>query len=166
MLCQSCKQRAATIHLTEISNNQRNETHLCQECAQAQGLTVKTQIPLNELLNTLLSTQSQTGEQDSAEGKPAEHACPHCGMTLKRFAKESLLGCPEDYKEFKEELMPLIDKNQNGKSYHSGKTPSHMPDASRKEIELTSLRRQLEQAVRNEDYETAARLRDRIQSYS
>jgi protein-arginine kinase activator protein McsA len=44
--------------------------------------------------------------------------------------------------------------------------PSRTPDLNRKEIELTGLKRQLEQAVRNEDYETAAKLRDRIQSYS
>lgn len=166
MLCQSCKQKTATIHLTEIANNQRNETHLCQDCAQEQGLTVKAQIPLNDLLNTLLSAQSQAGEAERADNKGTEHACPHCGMTLKRFAKESLLGCPEDYKEFRDELMPLIEKNQNQKTAHSGKVPSHMPEANRKDIELAGLKRQLEQAVKNEDYETAARLRDRIQSYT
>lgn len=165
MLCQLCKQRTATIHLTEIANNQRNETHLCQECAQEQGLAVKAQIPLNDLLNTLLA-QSAAAEQDTSESPSKEHACPDCGMTLKRFAKESLLGCPEDYRAFQDELMPLIEKNQNGKTHHCGKVPSRMPDMSRKEVELTGLKRQLEQAVRNEDYETAAKLRDRIQAYS
>jgi protein arginine kinase activator len=165
MLCQLCKQRTATIHLTEIANNQRNETHLCQECAQEQGLAVKAQIPLNDLLNTLLA-QSAAAEQEASEKPSTEHACPDCGMTLKRFAKESLLGCPQDYKEFADELTPLIEKNQNGKIHHCGKMPSRTPDMSRKEIELTALKRQLEQAVRNEDYETAAKLRDRIQSYS
>lgn len=162
MLCQSCKQRTATIHLTEIANNQRSETHLCQECAQEQGLTVKTQMPLNELLSTLLSTQPTPAE--SGESKTKEHACPNCGMTLKRFAKENLLGCAEDYKEFGDALLPLIEKHQNGKSQHTGKTPSRIPDSSRRDIELTSLRKKLEQAVRNEDYEMAARLRDQIQA--
>lgn len=164
MLCQSCKQKTATIHLTEISNNQRSETHLCQDCAQEQGLTVKTQIPLNELLNTLLSTQPESGQ--AADTTSREHVCPNCGMTLKRFAKENLLGCPDDYKEFADELMPLIQKNQNGNSCHAGKTPSRMPDVDRREIELAGLRRKLEQAVKNEDYELAAKLRDRIQSYA
>ncbi|MCE5186400.1 MAG: UvrB/UvrC motif-containing protein [Planctomycetaceae bacterium] len=165
MLCQSCKQRTATIHLTEIANNQRTETHLCQECAQEQGLTVKTQVPLNDLLNTLLSAQAQAaGSEPESPGR--EHACPECGMTLKRFAKESLLGCPQDYKEFHDELMPLIEKNQNGKSTHAGKLPSHMPPMNRRESELISLQRKLEQAIRNEDYETAAALRDQIRAYS
>ena len=123
MLCQACKERSATIHLTEINNGQRNETHLCPQCAKQQGLSVQTQIPLNELLNTLLSTQ-QGKTQDST--KPSietggEHACPVCGMTLKRFAKDPLLGCPHDYAEFQPQLLPLIEQSHNGKNYHCGK---------------------------------------------
>ena len=55
MQCQICKQNTATIHLTEIIEGQRNETHLCETCAQKQGVAVKAQIPLNELLGSLLS---------------------------------------------------------------------------------------------------------------
>ena len=161
MICQSCKERTATVHLTEIAGGQRCETHLCQECAQQQGLAVKTQVPLNELLSTLLSTQSQVSENSPS---PAEsgHPCPHCGMTLKRFSKESSLGCTHDYDEFQDELMPLIEQTQNGKTQHCGKVPSRTPQEDRKNVELTNLRRQLDVAVKNEDYETAARLRDQM----
>ncbi len=65
MQCQNCKQHSATIHLTEISNGQRTETHLCEQCAQKQGLAVKNQIPLNELLSTLLAVQCEV-QGDSA----------------------------------------------------------------------------------------------------
>ena len=60
MQCQSCKQHMATIHLTEISDGQRTEAHLCEQCAHRQGLAVKNQIPLNELLSTLLAVQSES----------------------------------------------------------------------------------------------------------
>ena len=125
MICQNCKERTATVHLTEIANGQRNETHLCQECAQQQGLAIKAQIPLNELLSTLLSAQPQVGEESSSG--VSERACPDCGMTLKRFSKEALLGCPHDYKEFEHELAPLIEQTQNGKAWHCGKIPSRTP---------------------------------------
>ena len=164
MICQSCKERTATVHLTEIASGQRCETHLCQECAQQQGLAVKTQVPLNELLSTLLSTQPQAGEKSpSAPG--SEHPCSECGMTLKRFSKESSLGCTHDYEEFQDELMPLIEQTQNGKTQHCGKVPSRTPERDRKDVELTNLRRQLDAAVKNEDYEAAARLRDQMKSY-
>jgi protein arginine kinase activator len=60
--------------------------------------------------------------------------------------------------------MPLIEKSQNGKSHHCGKVPSRTNQQDRSRIERAKLRRQLEQAVKNEDYESAAKLRDRIQA--
>ncbi|HOK95567.1 MAG TPA: UvrB/UvrC motif-containing protein [Anaerohalosphaeraceae bacterium] len=164
MICQSCKEKTATIHLTEITNGHRSETHLCQDCARQQGLTIKTQIPINELLNTLLSAQSKSQSTGSVSVQSGR-ACPVCGMTLKRFAAEPLLGCPYDYTEFQAELLPLIEQSHNGKSRHCGKTPARTSQQDRNEIMLIQLRRQLEQAVKNEDYETAAKLRDQIKMY-
>ena len=57
MQCEGCRKNSATIHLTEIANGQRRELHLCESCAQKQGIAVKSQVPLNELLSTLLSAQ-------------------------------------------------------------------------------------------------------------
>lgn len=167
MICQACKEKTATIHLTEITNGQRIETHLCQDCARQQGLTVKTQIPLNELINTLLGAQTQGGSSGapSASALP-DHACPVCGMTLKRFAAEPLLGCPHDYTEFQTELLPLIEQSHNGKNRHCGKVPARINSQDRKEIELIQLRRQLDEAIKNEDYEAAAKIRDQIKLYS
>ena len=164
MLCNACKERTATIHLTEITNGQRIETHLCQECAQQQGLTIKAQIPLNELLTTLLSTQPQTAAAGGADLK--DKTCPECGMTLVRFSKESLLGCPNDYKVFEDELLPLIERSHNGKSWHCGKIPSHTSEEEKKNIRRRQLQRDLDAAIKNEDYETAARLRDEIKQYT
>ncbi|AQT67077.1 hypothetical protein STSP2_00217 [Anaerohalosphaera lusitana] len=165
MQCQLCKQNMATIHLTEISNGQRSETHLCEDCAQQQGLSVKAQIPLNELLSTLLASQPEAKEELTAAAEDADlgsATCPACGMTLDRFKKESLLGCPHDYEAFEDQLNPLIEKTQNGRTTHSGKVPEHIPEDNKTQIELINLRRRLEEAVKLEDYETAAEIRDKI----
>lgn len=166
MHCQACKERSATIHLTEINNGQRCETHLCRQCAQQQGLSVKSKIPLNELMNSLLSSQQEKASQAEAPSEPgaAEQLCPNCGMTLKQFAKTPLLGCANDYAEFQPQLLPLIEQSHNGKSCHCGKVPTRICEDDRSEIERNKLRRQLEEAIKNEDYETAAELRDRIQA--
>jgi len=166
MLCQACKERSATIHLTEINNGQRCETHLCQQCAQQQGLSIKSQMPLNELMNSLLSTQQQKAAQQAGASivtSDPEHACPNCGMTLRHFAQAPLLGCPHDYTEFQTELLPLIERSHSGKSCHCGKAPARICEHDRNEIERNRLQRQLDEAVKNEDYETAAKLRDQIQ---
>ncbi len=159
MRCQICKKNEATIHLTEITQGKRTEVHLCAHCAQQQGITVKTQMPLNELLNSLLASQPE-GEElfDSLD----EQKCPHCGFTLEQFQKEPRLGCPYDYEIFEKKLLPLIERVHDGKTGHCGKAPSKVPTKMKKQIELSSLQQQLSEAVRKEDYETAAKLRDRI----
>ncbi len=160
MQCQQCKKQAAIIHLTEIAGGQRKETHLCQACAQKQGLTVQAQIPLNELLSTLLSVQPEAAADDKTPAE--EKSCPQCGMTLRRFSKETLLGCPQDYEIFEKNLLPLIERTHNGRTEHCGKVPASVGPDQEKQIRLTALKRKLDSAVKNEQYETAARLRDEI----
>jgi protein arginine kinase activator len=160
MQCQSCHKNDATVHLTEINDGVRTETHLCEQCAQEEGVAVKSQIPLNELLSSLLAAQPEDAE-GFGEGDQ-ERTCPNCGLTLDRFRKEALLGCPHDYDVFEKSLLPLIEKAHDGKTSHCGKVPSKTPADTKKQMELMTLRQQLEAAVKNEDYERAAELRDKI----
>jgi protein arginine kinase activator len=160
MQCQVCQKKEATIHLTEITDGVRSEMHLCEQCAQEEGIAVKSQLSINELLSGLLSTQPSADEMfGDAE---QEVSCPHCGFTLSQFTKEALLGCPYDYEVFEKSLLPLIEKAHDGKTVHRGKVPSKMPQDTKKQIKLTALRQQLEAAVQSEDYEQAANLRDEI----
>lgn len=159
MLCQHCHKNEATIHLTEINEGVRSELHLCESCAQKEGIAVKSQIPLNELLSSLLASQPEEGETGGGE---KQTTCPECGITLEEFRKEGLLGCPYDYEVFEKQLRGLIEKTQNGNTHHTGKIPSKMPAATRNKIELSTLRQELERAVKREDYEHAAQLRDQI----
>jgi protein arginine kinase activator len=160
MQCENCQQNDATIHLTEIVEGVRTEMHLCERCAQEQGIVVKTQIPINELLSGLLASQSGDegifGEQDK------KISCPHCGFTMEQYRKDAVLGCPYDYDVFEKSLLPLIKKAHDDKTTHCGKVPSKIPVDAKKQLELLNLRKQLEIAVQNEDYETAAKLRDKI----
>lgn len=159
MQCQVCKQNTATIHLTEIVDGQRNESHLCESCAQKQGVAVKAQIPLNELLGSLLAAQQEASP--TALSKP-QQSCPHCGMTFEKFRQESLLGCPHDYELFDKQLKPIIEKSHAGHTEHKGKIPSRTPADDRRQLEQLRLRQELEAALQAEDYETAAKLRDKL----
>jgi protein arginine kinase activator len=160
MQCQVCQKNEATIHLTEITDGVRTEMHLCEHCAQEEGIAIKSQIPLNELLSGLLAAQPEDdelfGRSDRAQ------SCPHCGFTLGRFRKDAVLGCPYDYEVFEKALLPLIEKAHDGKTSHCGKTPSKAPVGTKSQIEVMRLRQKLEAAVKNEDYELAAELRDKI----
>jgi len=160
MQCEICQSREATIHLTEIADGVRTEMHLCEQCAQEQGVGVKNYIPLNELLSNLLAVGSK--EEESAALSDSDAVCPHCGFTLEKFREKAVLGCPYDYEVFEKQLLPLIKKAHDGATSHCGKVPSRMPGDSKRQIEIARLRQQLDDAVRNEDYELAARLRDKL----
>ncbi len=160
MQCQICNKRTATIHLTEINDGVRSEMHICEQCAAEQGVAAQSQMSINELLSNLLAVQPSDEEMFGPSEK--DLACPECGFTLDRFRKEGTLGCPMDYKVFEEALLPLIERAHNGKSTHCGKVPTRAPKDTKKFVELSQLRRQLEQAVRDEDYERAASLRDKM----
>ncbi len=161
MQCQICNSNEATIHLTEISDGVRTEMHLCESCAAEQGIAIKSQIPLNELLSNLLAVQPADEEMHDPLKKEA--VCPHCGFTLDQFRKEAVLGCPNDYEVFEKALLPLIEKAHDGHSSHRGKIPTKVPTDTKKQIEVAGLRQQLEAAVQAEDYERAAELRDKIE---
>ena len=160
MQCQICQKNEATIHLTEITDGVRSEMHLCERCAQEEGIAVKSQLSINELLSGLLAVQPSDEEMfgPSEEKK----GCPVCGFTLDQFRKEAVLGCPNDYEFFENALLPLIEKAHNGKTSHCGKIPSRMPQEAKEQIKLANLQQQLDVAVRKEDYEEAAKLRDKI----
>jgi len=160
MQCQICNKRSATIHLTEITDGVRTEMHICEHCAAEQGVATHSQMSINELLGNLLAVQPSDDELFG----PAEDAavCPNCGFDLARLRKEGTLGCPHDYEVLQDTLLPLIERAHNGATRHCGKVPSKIPRDTRKLVKIADLRRQLEAAVRSEDYELAARLRDQM----
>jgi protein arginine kinase activator len=160
MQCQICHENDATIHLTEIADGVRTEMHVCEHCAAEQDIAVKSHIPINELLSSLLAVQPTDDELSG----PSEQklACSNCGFTLAQFRKEGVLGCPNDYEVFEKSLRPLIEKAHNGKTAHCGKIPSKTPKDTKKQMKLLNLRQQLDAAVQSEDYELAAELRDKI----
>ena len=86
---------------------------------------------------------------------------PSCGIKFVEFRNSGRLGCPHDYQEFREELVPLLE-NIHGETRHCGKTPRRCRRRKQTQSELIQLRNRLKQAVTKEDYEEAARLRDRI----
>lgn len=163
MQCQKCNQHSATIHLTEIHNGQRHEMHLCPACAEQEGLTVKNQVPLNELLNSLLSAQPGNPDQAITPDSTEHISCDTCGMTFDQFKQKALLGCANDYEAFEKPLKTILEKAHNGGTEHTGKVPESVPADQQIQVKLAEMRRRLEQAVRSEDYELAAELRDKIE---
>ncbi len=156
MLCQKCKKHTATVHLTEIVNNEKREKHLCEQCAAQEGITSgKVQEPINQLVAKFVLAQSEAREL-------SQLTCPECGMTFLQFRNGGLLGCPNDYDVFRDALTGLLEKAHEGRLQHVGKIPGGRENKHKRQHELMTLRRELQDAVDLEDYERAAMLRDKI----
>jgi len=154
MKCQKCT-KAATLHITEVlGEDQWEELHLCEECAH------KYLYEPQQKASGAKPGGVPAGEE-SEEGGALNHECPLCGIKFVEFRNSGRLGCPHDYQEFRAELSPLLE-NIHGETRHCGKTPRRHPQSKLMESELIQLRKQLHQAVNRENYEEAARLRDRI----
>lgn len=157
MLCELCKQTQATVHLTEIVNDQMTELHLCEACANQKGAQVESHFGLSDLLSGL----AEFGKVQEPEDVSTK-ACATCGMTYDDFRKVGRLGCSECYTTFKRSLGALL-KRIHGSPLHLGKSPIRLIKPGKMaKTELFELKRKLERAIENEEFEEAARLRDQI----
>lgn len=153
MLCQKCKKHTATVHLTDLVKGEKRERHLCENCAANEGVAVKQQVSINDVLNTFLMSQPSAAEL-------AKLTCPECGLTFVEFRNQGVLGCPNDYDVFSEALEHVIERAQDGQNTHRGKTPGEVVRIDPIQQERLRLQRELREAVESEDYEQAARIRD------
>lgn len=155
LVCQSCHEAKATVHITDTIPENR-ERHLCEECAEREGVIIKqTNQTTAEILQEFIKHKTGVGEMD-------DQTCPQCGMTFRDFRMKGQLGCPHDYEAFRSALLPLIERAHNGGSHHVGKVPGTAGSGAKHRTELIRLRRELDEAVNKEQYEDAARIRDRI----
>jgi len=157
MRCDICGKKKATVHLTEIVDEQMTEMHLCEDCAREKSVQMEQQFGLADLLAGL----SDFGKQLKTEEK-AKLRCGHCGISYDDFKKFGRLGCSECYPTFRDSLTVLL-KKIHGSNHHLGKSPAKFPGYVKENMdELRNLRNLLEEAIRNEDYEKAAEFRDKI----
>lgn len=159
MKCESCKKKLATVHLTEIIGNEKQEKHFCEDCAQnVTNHFPKAPTPSDILASIINQVSPEIREMSKT-------TCPVCGLSYLEFRSQGRLGCPMDYNVFEKGLIPLIEK-MHSSSQHVGKIPANASTEVVKKNELMQLRKELNEAVVKEDYERAAQLRDKIYEIS
>jgi protein arginine kinase activator len=109
-----------------------------------------------------LAQQMAVGQTAEELAQLDQQACPVCDMTFHDFRSQGRLGCPHDYVAFEAQLGPLL-MNIHGESDHVGKIPKRCPQGSEKWTQLIRLRREMLEAVADENYERAKEIRDEIQ---
>ena len=161
MICQGCNQREASVHYMEVINDKVIKLELCSVCAEERGLT-----PLGSSGSLILNefVASMSSKEDQPEGaSDEESSCPTCNYTFLDFRKSGRLGCPDCYLHFQSRLIPLLrDLHRGDAVRHVGRTPVSVGDRFERERALDDLRRNLDEQVRKENYEEAAKSRDMI----
>ena len=162
MQCSICKEKPATVHLTQIVGDKMQKLDLCEDCAKAKGINDPTSFGLADLDLVLGLGASQEIEQ-AAGG--VELKCPRCGFTQADFKKSGRLGCPECYKTFAEGLEGLLKTMHKG-TRHTGKAPEALRQSRDLSDRMKTLQIKLAKAIKDEDFEEAAILRDEIKRMS
>ena len=156
MKCDLCD-KPAVVHEVSINNGVKKEVHLCLEHAQAAGLSIPGQQPINQLLKTFITGQAAT---------PEAKRCTGCGSTFAQIRQSNLIGCPECYTTFHEPLSSLIEQAQFRSTEHVGRVPNQHHTPTQVELRTRKLLKDLDAAVTAEQYERAADLRDRLDKLS
>ncbi|HMP95520.1 MAG TPA: UvrB/UvrC motif-containing protein [Kiritimatiellia bacterium] len=155
MLCEICKTEEATVHLTQVIDGSIKKLHLCEQCAQSNGFDLQGPISITDIL------LGMGGKREETAKPVVERSCPRCHMRRTDFKKTGRFGCAQCYETFAEDLPPLL-KAMHRNDRHIGKVPIREADRLNAMNELNQLQADLEQAISNENYETAATLRDQI----
>lgn len=158
MLCQRCHKNLATVRYAEVIEGKVTDLHLCQDCLAKHREGVLTGF---ELSGSAPAPKRSKAVRAGPERLVGERGCKSCGIRLKEVLKSGRVGCSVCYESFAEQLTSLL-RGIHTAMRHRGKVP-HLDDArERVRVELKTRRALLRSALKMENYEEAAVLRDEI----
>lgn len=177
MLCERCGKEETTVPVIKIVGGEFTIMHLCERCAEEITGEIKKEMAsffpsfpdlFSEMFSDFPSFHSGFfAPLEGEKGKSLEIGeirCPRCGLTYGSFRKAFQLGCGQCYETFKEQLEPIL-RRIHGSIIHKGKVPAKaLVKAQVPKSEIKELKRRLAEAVKKEEYEEAARLRDEIRA--
>ncbi|MGE5474722.1 MAG: UvrB/UvrC motif-containing protein [Ignavibacteriales bacterium] len=163
MLCQQCNQKPAKVQITQTINNQKSVIYLCEACANIkQDSLIDYPFNMGNLITSIMENIYGISQAPIKEKSPT---CSNCGMTFEEFKSNGKFGCAKCYDAFGTRLVPIF-RRLHGSSIHNGKVPARKTSFNIAEKELINLKSMLEECIRNEEYEKAAEIRDRIKEIS
>ncbi len=180
MLCDNCGKREANVRYSENINGRKKEMHLCEECSEKLGIgnmDFNMPIDFSSFFGGLLEDFG-TNDFMPLFDEIKTLKCDNCGYTFEDIVNTGKLGCGNCYNVFEERLDPIIKKIQ-GSNTHSGrigkiidsniekknsnKEENTNKNTNQKEIsKIDKLQEDLKQAIKEERYEDAAKIRDEI----
>lgn len=163
MKCQKCGANNANTHVKTIINGEFKEYDLCSECAKKMGYTNIFDDMENEFTSFLGSFFG-----NALPARTQSERCDFCGSTYSDIARSGHVGCAHCYDIFGDELLPSI-RRIHGNTTHCGKNSTSEKRSNAVEIhketkeeKVKRLNDELDKAVKEQNFEHAAELRDQI----
>lgn len=169
MLCQVCGKNLANVHFKQVVNGEKTELLLCENCAKSLGVPEVMESTFSQSFPTFdamfedffpVFSSSPYGLQENTSER-----CKNCGTTFEDISSSGRVGCANCYKTFSEELVPYI-KRIHGNTRHVGKIAACCAKSSTSsaccENKIKALKEKLNEAVKKQEFEQAAVLRDEI----
>ena len=177
MLCQNCGKKEANVRYSENINGVKKELHLCEECSKKLGITDKMdfRMPSLEFSNFFGSFLEDFSTPDFMPllSEIKQIKCDSCGSTFDNIVNTGRYGCPNCYDVFEDRMDPILKKLQ-GANRHNGRLGKisennvkfDKKEEKKSDNKLEKLQEDLKQAIKEERYEDAAKIRDEIKKMS
>ena len=181
MLCENCKKREANVRYSENINGVKKELHLCEECSKKLGITDKMdfRMPSLDFSNFFGSFLEDFSTPDFIPlvNEVKLIKCDSCGSTFDDIINTGRYGCANCYDVFEDRMDPILKKLQGANRHNGrlGKVSDNSIKFDKKEEQKTQnsgdnklekLQEDLKQAIKEERYEEAAKIRDEIKKMS
>ena len=151
MKCTHCHEKEANTHIKRTINGVTQEMYLCEDCARELGV-------MDEFAFEPLSMGIDR--------------CSSCGTSFTDIINSGRVGCADCYTKFEDKLEPSIEK-LHGRTKHIGKFVTYSEEAEPKKddsapkksepkSEIEKLKEDLKLAVKEQRFEDAAVIRDKI----
>jgi len=160
MLCQRCHKNLATVRYAEVVDGKVSEQHMCAECMSRQQAEVASGFELSGAAPSPRTRPVATAVSDTVV---TQRACRSCGIDLQDVLQSGRVGCSVCYDSFGDQLESIL-RGIHISLRHRGKAPNRDDARERMRADLQTKRALLRSALKVENYEEAARLRDEIRS--
>lgn len=178
MKCENCEKNEANVKYTQIINGEKKQMFLCEECSKKLGINdihFNMPISFNSFLEDFFDDMNDISFLPTIGGANKKVQCSKCGLTWDDFLHTGNLGCSNCYEEFESRIDPIL-RSLQGATSHVGRLgeviegneikanldDKEKPNEEKNKVE--ELKEELKQAIKDERYEDAAKLRDEIKN--
>ena len=177
MKCENCGRNEANVKYTQIINGEKKQMFLCEECSQKLGINdlhFNMPISFTSFLSDFFNDMNDISLMPTL-GEESNIKCRKCGLTWDDFLHTGKFGCSNCYDDFELRIDPIL-RSMQGATNHVGRlgevrqgneVKQNLDDKVQKEEnenvrKIEKLKNDLKQAIKEERYEDAAKIRDEI----